>query len=206
MRAGRLGGVTVIVLAAIAAFAAFVYQPLVSGPTSGHDEQLLIDVQSPSPETGNDLTVIRYRFHADTSYYTLFSLRNQGALAVRILGLDPNGVLGLIPSIEPAELLFANPADDPHATVGWQSAAPFTDAVVEPNAELALWIRWQIGACDPSTPSPYAQDSGIARSSIPLQWSILGITRSTTIDLGYSVEFHVTPEDFATQCEPAVVP
>jgi hypothetical protein len=45
--------------------------------------------------------------------------------------------------------------------------------------------------------------AGVARSSIPLQWSILGIPRTTTIELGYTVAFEVTPEDFATECEPA---
>ena len=196
--------VVLIDLVALVGVVAFVYQPLVPGSVAGYDDHLLIEAHPVSPETGYSTPQYRYRFHANTSYYTVFSLRNQGPIALTVLGIDPGGILAMIPSIEPVELRYGSSRDDPFGVVAWKSAAPFAQAVVEPNAELTLWIRWRIGPCEPSGLRPYMANSGVARDSIPLRWSILGLPHYTTVDLGYTVAFEVTPKDFATECEPAL--
>jgi len=195
--------IALLVLVAVVWAVAFWYQPLVLGSVGGHDEHLLIDTRTPSPDTGEDFLIFEYRFHAGASYYTLMSVRNSGPLPVKVLGVDTSAALPTTPSIEPVELLNGWTKDDPHGTIDVAAATPFTEAVVAPGSEVVLWIRWEIGPCDPKVPVPYGVDSGVARSSIPLRWSIFGISRTTVIALAYTVAFQVTPEDLATECQPA---
>jgi hypothetical protein len=183
----------------------FTYQPLAQGSVSGYDEDLLIEAHPASPDAGFPMPQYRYRFHASTSYQTVLSLRNEGPLAVTVQGLDPKGIGATRPSVEPVELRYGSSKADPYSVVPWESAAPFAGAVVEPNAELTLWIRWAIGPCEPAGVPSYMANSGVARSWVPIRWSIFGVPRSTNVDLGYGVSFEVTPEDFATECEPATL-
>jgi hypothetical protein len=193
-----------LALAAIVGAMAFLYQPLALGSISGLDEHLLIDTRTPAPGTDGDLPIHEYRFHASTSYHTLFSVRNLGPLPVTILGIDSHEVPTMIPFVGPVELRLGSPKNDPGGTVGWSSAAPLLHATVASGSDLALWIRWEIGPCDADHTQPYLADSGIALDSIPLQWSVLGIPRTTRIALPYVVAFEVTAEGFDTQCAPAV--
>jgi hypothetical protein len=195
--------IAVLVLVAVVWAVAFWYQPLVLGSVGGHDDHLLIDARTPPPNTGEDFLIYEYRFHAGASYYTLMSVRNTGPLPVKVLGVDTSAALPMTPSIEPVELLNGSRKDDPFGTIDLAAATPLTELVVAPGSEVALWIHWEIGPCDPKAPVPYSVDSGVARSTIPLRWSLLGISRTTVMELAYTVAFQVTPEDLATECQPA---
>jgi hypothetical protein len=83
------------------------------------------------------------------------------------------------------------------------AARPLPESVIAPGDELNVWIRWEIGPCDPANPRPYGQDSGVGRSSIDVRWSVLGIPRSSTVDLGYTVAFQVNGDGVAVECQPA---
>jgi hypothetical protein len=203
LRRSWIVGIGILVLAAIAGTAAFAYEPLTVGSVSGSDDRLLIDTRPVSTDGDDDSVVYTYQFHAGTSYYTLASVRNEGPLSITINGIDPNAVLPMSPTVGPAELRFGSPREDPHSTVAWDSARPFAETVVEPNTDLTMWIRWEIGPCSAGENMPYMANSGITRASIPLSWSILGFPRTTDVDLGYIVAFEVTPAGLATQCEPA---
>jgi hypothetical protein len=73
--------------------------------------------------------------------------------------------------------------------------------MIEPNAERTFWIHWEIGPCVPDGYRHWEPSSGVARSSIPLRWSILGFARTIIIELGYTVAFEVnTAEDYAQEC------
>jgi hypothetical protein len=203
MRPRRLAGVILFTLMALAVAGAFTYQPFATGSISAFDDRLLLDAGSVSPETSEAIPQVRYEFHASTSYYTTLSLRNRGPLAVIVLGINTDGALDVNPFVHPVELLTPS-ATEPYGVDGPESTTPLTAEAVEPNAEITLWIRWEIGPCEPPGVPAYMADSAVARSSIPLRWSVLGIPRSTTVELGYSVSFEVTPESLATECQPAV--
>jgi hypothetical protein len=203
MRRWWIVGIVILVLVAIAGTVAFVYEPLAVGSVSGRDDRLLINTRPISTDGDDDSVVYTYQFHAGTSYYTLFSVRNEGPLAITINGIDPNAVMPMSPTVGPADLRFGSSREDPFGMVAWDAARPFARTVVEPATDLALWIRWEIGPCSVGETMPYMVNSGIVRSSIPLSWSVLSLPRTTDVDLGYTVAFEVRPAGLATQCEPA---
>jgi len=188
-----------LLVAGIGGGLALTYQPLVAGSVRGADQHLLIGTRSAEADDGSTVSIYEYRFHAYTSYYTLVSLRNQGPLAVMVLGIDIGAVLPPNASIRPAELLNASSADDPSSEVPVASARRLEAAVVEPNAELLVWIRWEIGACDPAG-TPPGPNIGWAHSSIPVRWSVMGVPRTSEIELGYTVSFETTPAIPADIC------
>jgi len=167
------------------------YQPLVPGSVTGRDENLLIGIEPMSPESGDEIFVYQYRYLYDTSYYSVFSVRNDGPLPVRILGIDSDAVPELTPFIGPAELLLGSPPDDPNGVIDWEESAPLNQPVLEPGSQLVMWIRWDIGPCAEGAAS-YMPGSGIGPPGwIPLRWSVLGIPRTSKVDLGYEMMFQL---------------
>ena len=200
MRRRVVASLAVLSVAAIAGALAVVYQPLVPGSASSGDEHLLISSEPTHSDTGVDVPTYSYRYQVDTSYYTLFSLRNKGPMVVTVLGLDTDKVAALTPFLGPAELLVGS-TNEGHDMIEWASASPLDEAEVEPGSELWLWIRWKIGPCDASGTVPISPGAGIGPPSwIPLRWSILGIPRTTNVDLNYQVMFQRPPGDDATVC------
>jgi hypothetical protein len=196
-----------VLLLLVAVFGAAVVwsQPLVNGSVSAHDEHLFIDSRPMSSESGVETPIFEYEYRANTSYYTVFSVRNQGPLPVTIIGLDPY-VKSMNSSVGPADLLAESSNDDPYGTLGAGSATKLDPTIVKPGAELNLWIRWRIGACGPDGTPHFGANSGVALSSIPLSWSVLGFPRTSTFDLPYVVAFQVTQDRVSTECVPDTGP
>lgn len=174
---------------------AFVYQPLVPGSATSADSHLLISATETDLGNGEQVPLYTYRYQTDTSYYTLFSMRNEGPLAVTVLGLDTSKVAALIPFVGPVELRLGS-TNEGHGMTEWASAPTLHAAAVEPGAELWLWVRWDIGTCDANGMLPLAPGTGIGPPTwIPLRWSVLGIPRTTNVDLNYQVMFQLPQGD-----------
>lgn len=200
MRKPWLAAIAVGALAAVGAGLLLTYQPLATGSATGHDEDLLIGVEPMTTEGGGEFPVYEYRYKAATSYYTLFSVRNDGPLPVRILGLDSDKVHRLTPFIGPAELLLGSAPDDPDGVIDWKETTPLDESTIEPHSQLVLWVRWEIGPCADEAPS-YAPGSGIGPPAwIPLRWSVLGISRTSNVDLGYQMMFQFPSGSAGIDC------
>jgi hypothetical protein len=202
MRWRCLAAVFAVAVVAGGAFFVFWYEPLVLGSIGGRDDHLLIRTRSMGGQDGDEMPIYEYQFHAGTSYYTGFSVRNDGPIPVTVLGIATQRIIPMEPSIEPAELLVSRRPDDPNTTYGYEDSTPLAEGVVvQPGFDLGLWIRWEIGPCAAKDPVPYEANSGVSRDLIPLRWSMLGVPRTSDINLGYVVSFEVTKENVETECE-----
>lgn len=200
MRRRVVAALAVLGIAAAVGAVALLYEPLVPGSAISADGHLLVASTTTDLGNGQQVPLYTYRYQTYTSYYTLFSLRNGGPLAVTVLGLDTDKVAALIPFLGPAELLVGS-TGAAHELTEWAAATSLDEAEVEPGAELWLWVRWEIGACDANGMLPLAPGTGIGPPSwIPLRWSILGIPRTTNVDLNYQVMFQRPPGDDAPAC------
>jgi hypothetical protein len=191
-----------IVIAAlgIAIFVVAIYNPVATGQVGAHDNHLLMEIgRDETADPGWEMYV--YEFHANTSYYTAFSVRNEGPIAVTVLGLDRSRNVELVPYADPVELRLGTPAGESGGLTEWQASRPLTQTILQPGKELSLWVRWEIGPCAPDEPTPHEADYFLARQSVPLRWSILGVARTTSIKLDYTVAFAVTEKNVRTQCE-----
>lgn len=178
------------------AFLAVAYQPLGPGTVSAADTRLMMPPEAPAAANIQP-AIFRYRLHADTSYETLVSVRNDGPFPITLTGIDPNAAAGNTPLVRPVELRLL-PHD--HATLGnWSEAQPWQDTTIESGQQISLWVRWEAPACPPRDVL-LAANASASVSSLPLRWSVAGIPRRSALDLGYAVRFEVTPQTFSAQC------
>jgi hypothetical protein len=189
----------VVALIVSATFVGLTYQPLVTGSAIGADDQLLIS-DSPAADGPNEIPLYTYRYRASASYHTFFSLRNDGPIQVAISGLDEGRLPALIPRLGPAELLVAS-TDTGKTFAEWALARPLDQATVAPGEELWLWVRWEIGPCNADGSIPLLAGSGVGPPpTIPLRWSLLGIPRSSDVELGYQILFQLPDTDVTSVC------
>jgi hypothetical protein len=193
-RPALIAGATTL-LAAV--FLAVAYQPLGPGTFSAADARLLLE--PPLPATMNIVpAVFHYRLHADTSYETLVSVRNDGPFPITLAGIDEVAASGNTPLVRPVELRLLPPGSR-SAFGDWDEAEPWHDTTIASGQQVNLWVRWESAACPPRDVLLQANASASVRS-LPLRWSVAGIPRRTALDLGYTVRFEVTPQTFTAQC------
>jgi hypothetical protein len=199
-RRGRSAAVVLaIVLAivlAVTGYVAVTFDPLRTGSVSGTDPSgLLATIED---HDGGVLHL--YKYAPGVSFLTLASIRNDGPIAITLLGLEaapanaPDNAL-----IWPDTLLLL---PDGPGTVGPDESVPFAAVAIEPGRDRAVWIRWRVGtSCVPGQDPPYPPESGVGLGPrIPFRWSILWVQRTSEIDLGYSVEAFNPPEDPLAVC------
>jgi hypothetical protein len=210
-RAVRRGGmrrilVPAIVLAGlgaalIAGFGLLNYQPLAQGSTSyGGDPHLLLATTEDDETTG-----FHFRYAPSGSFTTAFSVRNDGPIAVTLLGADlhdeTEAALAETARLWPEQLSIAMP--DPLGD--WtdpNTAPPIDHAVIQPGSEFILWVRWRLGgSCEPGEAPPYYPGTAIGMGpKIDLRWSVFSIPRTSSVDMGYMVWADNPAEDPLTVC------
>jgi hypothetical protein len=185
----------VVVLGGLA-FVNLMPDPLGPGSVSGTDPVGLLETF----EDVDGVEVQRYRYEPGASFLTLASVRNDGPLAITLVGLvEPQADIAETAVMWPEALLLL---PDGAGTVGPEESVPFAPVTLEPGRERAVWIQWRVGdRCVAGQAPPYQADTGVGLGPLlPFRWSLLGIPRTSEVDLRYKVEAFNPPEDPLTVC------
>ena len=189
-----VGAIAIVVVAW-----ALLAMPLVAGSTYAPDPVGLLATETTDDANGGEArTRYVYRHELGATVLTLTTIRNDGPIAITLLGLGDPPLDADQTALVWAGRLLAGTWPD---MVGPEDAVPLEAMVIDPGATQAVWIVWRSGSyCPPGAAWPYLPDSGIIVSSMPLRWSILGVPRTSTIDLQYDVELRNPIEDPQTIC------
>lgn len=101
-------------------------------------------------------------------------------LAPLVVGEELRLTRGDVPSLEPADL------------------RPFEPVEVPPGGSVFLVVREQLAACEPAH-EMWMPGSGVVRETLPLDVSVLGISRSAEVALPFGILYSAPPGD----CPPA---
>lgn len=186
--------VLAITVAGVSTFA-LTLEPLGPGSVSGADPVGLIA----TTEQDDDVLHL-YRYEPGASFLTLTSIRNVGPMAITFVGLvEPRSDIVDSALIWPEALLLM---PDAPGTVGPDESLPFAPVVIEPGHERAVWIGWRVGSqCVPGQAPPYMPEAGVGLGPLlPFRWSVLGVPRTSEVDLGYAVEALNPLDDPLTVC------
>jgi hypothetical protein len=187
--------------ASVVGFGLLNYEPLAQGSTSyGGDPHLLL---ATSEDDGT--TAFHFRYAPSGSLSTAFSVRNNGPVAVTLLGADlhdqSEATLAGTAVLWPEQLSIARP-DQLGDMTDPNTAPPIDRAVIEPGSELILWVRWRLGSsCQPGEAPPYFPGTAIGVGpKIDLRWSVFSIPRTSSVDMGYMVWADNPADDPLTVC------
>lgn len=139
-----------------------------------------------------------YRYAPGATFLTMTSIRNDGPLALTLLGPEPPP-----PDIETTTLPWADRLllSSWPDVVGPDEALPVDSIVIDAGQEVGVWIVWRVGArCPLGEPPPLMAGSGYEWDSLDLRWSVLGIPRSAPLELRHVVEVRDPADDPLVTC------
>lgn len=191
MRRPVIVGILVLVGAAAVAGAWLLrLEPIAWAYTTGPGEQLFL-VREEDPSSDPD-SILTYRWSPGERFEVFLGLTNTAPIPVTLLGLgsgqtDADGfggfwledlAFGRFPTVDGSRPAESGPAP---------SLAPTTLA---PGDVIDIWARFRISSmCDGQVPLEAAPDypdggySSVSRTDIPVSYQVLGITRTTRIQL-----------------------
>ena len=172
-------------LAAAVPFVLLIHNPLARGSTGSFGD--LTD------DSGNHY----FRYAPDTDYYMAASIQNDGMLPVTIKGPhqpDEPGASGLYV----VEYLVAGGSD-----IGGMYEVAESDRLVSfdlaPGKELWFWIHWHTRPCDNGHPFLFV-GGGATADDVLLDWSILGVPRTSRVPLYVPFDIRNIDEDPHDTC------
>jgi len=142
----------------------------------------------------------RYRYEPAADYYTAFSIRNDSLLPATIVGpaivRDVDEAAG--PS--PVDLRLARGVDQGDPWLDPRASPTASGYVVPAGEEVLLWVHWKTGnVCDAGRPA-YTAGSSAGVEKLVLDWSTLGLPRTSDVPLGYMFEVANPAEDPLESC------
>lgn len=164
-----------------------------AGSTFGSDAVGLI-----ATEEGEARPVYVYRHEPGVTFLTMTSIRNDGPIALTLLGLVPPPADIESTSLPWADRLLLSPWPD---VVGPEDATPLDMAVIGAGQEIAVWIVWRVGTLCPTGERP-PLEGGVAYvlDTVGLRWSVMGIPQSDTLDLRHVIEVRNPADDQLATC------
>jgi hypothetical protein len=202
----RVAVIRVLALLSVAvvvtAVGLLLYQPLGRGSIATADQVGLIDSSDGNADEPPSYT---YRYAPGAEYFTAFTIRNNGSLPVTLIGPDQSHGYGSTPDVHAVlwadEFRIARGEDelqdfeeDP------RGALSAVGAVIGAGNEVAIWVHWKMGGACPDGRPAYMPGTAAGRDRVDVNWSIFGIPRTSTIDLGYTVWSRNPPDDPLLTC------
>jgi hypothetical protein len=139
-----------------------------------------------------------YRYAPGATFLTMTSIRNDGLIALTLLGSEAPPVGIESTSLTWADRLLVSPWPE---VIGPDDATPLHEVVVDAGQEIGVWIVWRVGSlCPPGERPPLQGGSGYGFDTLNLRWSIMGIPRSGTIELRHFVEVRNPADDQLVTC------
>lgn len=198
-RIGAVLAVLVIVAVAVTVIGIIEGTAPATGSTHAPDAVGLIATEQDDPAASDEPRPIHvYRYVPGATFLTMTTVRNDGPVALILLGpaAPPADIQST--SLTWADRLLLSQWPD---VVGPDDATPLEAAVVDPGAEVAVWVVWRIGSlCLAGEPPPLTSGSGYGFDTLGLRWSVLGVERSGAIKLGYFVEVRNPSDDPLVLC------
>jgi hypothetical protein len=200
MRGKRLALMVLLAVAGLGLLGAWLrYAPLAGGTIRGSDAAAVLTTIE--DDTG---TTLVYRYAPGAELSTLASLRNDAPLPVTILGLEPPEIdvpLESLALLWPERLSLAGDGMG-SVEIAASDAVAITTVELAPGAVQAFWITWRVGSlCPIDGPVPYGPgEAAIAGPTVAVRWSLLGMRRTSSVDVGYRVEALNPPDDPLTSC------
>lgn len=198
----RVAAIVVLVAAVAVALAGLLVvtgtQPR-AGSTFAPDPVGLIATEPGDPDEGDEpRPVLVYRYAPGGSFLTMTSIRNDGPVALALLGPAPPPPDIDSTSLAWADRLLLSPWPD---VVGPDEAAPLDETVIEAGEEIGVWIVWRVGSlCPPGERPPLEGGAGYGFDTLALDWSVMGIPRSGTLELRHFVEVRNPADDQLVTC------
>jgi hypothetical protein len=127
-------------------------------------------------------------FAADGDFRWGVEVRNPLAVPVTIRGLRPT-LSELAPLVVHEELRLTGSGA---ASLEPADLRPFEPVELGPGGRVFLVVREQFAACEPAHAS-WAPGSGVVRDTLPLDVSVLGMTRSTDVRLPFATLYSAPP-------------
>lgn len=202
VRVRRLAIIVVLLLGAVFAMAGIAVVAGMApkaGASFGPDAVGLITTEESDPTEGDEpRTVYVYRYAPGATFLTMTSIRNDGPIALTLLGPAPPPAGVESTAMVWAERLLVSPWPD---VVEPDDATPLDDAVIEAGQEIAVWIVWRVGSlCPTGEPPPLEGGSGYVFDGLGLQWSVMGIPRNDSIELRHVIEVRHPADDQLVTC------
>lgn len=170
-----------------------------AGSTFGPDAVGLIATEEGEPtEAGEPRPVYVYRYEPGVTFLTMTSIRNDGPIALTLLGLVPPPADIESTALPWADRLLLSPWPD---VVGPEDATPLDTAVIDAGQEVAVWIVWRVGThCPAGEQPPLEAGSGYVLDAVDVRWSVMGIPQSGRIDLRHVIEVRNPTDDPLVTC------
>lgn len=182
-----VGGVVVAVGAAAVGYAALAdpveYASFVAAPTGGRDTGV--------PNEGRMQYQVPYADGGEVAW--AIRVRNPLLVPVTITGVHPS-LSELAPLVASEEL--RRPGTDP-ISLAPEDLRPFEPVELAPGEVATIVVREQLAACAEAHEA-WSPGSGLVRSTLPLDVSVLGVPRTAEVDLRFAIIYSAPPGDCAT--------